>query len=732
MRLKKLIFSSLIASLLLVVGCGQEGDQEADQGATQEPSTPSRAAPARPHSWDPSLADTARLIDVLPDSTLAYIRVPTIWGLLAAPKEGALASALDSEANRETVMALQARIPEVMNEEFGEFGPLISLLLANLRSPLEIAMVGDGLQPLEADLIIEARLALDSVEELNALLGRYTSPQSPFQQLQVASADRPGQLLVGMFPMFYQFDTDRQRVRMVGGMAASPESFERAQGWTGGENSALRQREQTIDDSSRGLMVWADGSRLLPVLEQMGSPDDLAELRELGLLGLEEFALAYGSQSGKARLSLVARGEDGPLWDYGLPAMGPSSVPISGEADFVAGWVLPDYQWIDTVWRALSPDASEQIRQTNSALVEVTGLELREVVDAIAGRWMLIDDQSGTWVVQEPAAPAAWSAMIAGLSERFDITQTEVQRDGHTLRQLSIPGFSVPDMLPEASDPQEQIARFIGERLMAIGSHYHWMEDGQGHRILAVVPQVLRDRIALGSEQSVAGWLDRTGVSHAGASAFAAIQVADAPRRNYYSYLTVLQAMGDVFNTPIDLHAFPSAHELDLPDHGSIGLEMTWSGDTIGLGLVFENHPGDLMFSGAGGLGGLTVVSILAAIAVPAYQDYVQRAASSELLNLAAASKLAINEFYLSEGRLPSADEAAQFSQVFDSGPIERIDYNARLLRLVMTLSPEAGFGDEATLELVPVLQDGQVSRWRCTSPNIDSSALPSECQGTF
>ncbi len=341
-------------------------------------------------------------------------------------------------------------------------------------------------------------------------------------------------------------------------------------------------------------MVWADGTRLMPALEQMASPDDLAELRELGVLGLKEIALAYGSQAGKARLSLVARGEDGPLWDYGLPAIGPSTLPIAGQADYVAGWVVPDYAWIDTVWRALSPDAPNQIKALDGLANETTGLSLADWSNAFAGRWTLIGDGSGTTLVQEPTQPEAWSRLIDGLSERFDVRQSEVESQGRTLRHLIIPGVSVPDMLPEANDLPEQLLRVLAERMMTIGTHVHWMEDGQGRRILATVPQTLRDRIALIGEQDVADWLGRTGVAHDSAAVFGAIEIANAPRRNYYAYLTLLQAMGDALDTDVDLHSFPSAHELGLADHGSIGMEMHYGDGSLGLALVFENYPGDV------------------------------------------------------------------------------------------------------------------------------------------
>ena len=144
--------------------------------------------------------------------------------------------------------------------------------------------------------------------------------------------------------------------------------------------------------------------------------------------------------------------------------------------------------------------------------------------------------------------------------------------------------------------------------------------------MLATVPQVLRDRTLLRGDESVHEWLGRTGVEHRSAALYGAIDVANAPRRNYYGYLSILQALGDMLDTSVDLHAFPCAHELNLADHGSVGVELRYSAGALGLALVFENHPGDVLYSGAGGAGSIAMLAILTAIAVPACQDYVQRA----------------------------------------------------------------------------------------------------------
>jgi type IV pilus assembly protein PilA len=130
-------------------------------------------------------------------------------------------------------------------------------------------------------------------------------------------------------------------------------------------------------------------------------------------------------------------------------------------------------------------------------------------------------------------------------------------------------------------------------------------------------------------------------------------QVAKIPRRSYEAYLAVMQTLADFSAAELDIWAMPTADQLELPERGAMSFSVNVGEPYLSLELAYESYPGEL-FYGSGGFGAAVVVGILAAVAIPAYQDYTIRAQVSEGLNLAADVRAAVAEDFAREGSPPT------------------------------------------------------------------------------
>lgn len=132
----------------------------------------------------------------------------------------------------------------------------------------------------------------------------------------------------------------------------------------------------------------------------------------------------------------------------------------------------------------------------------------------------------------------------------------------------------------------------------------------------------------------------------------------------------------------------------------------------------------------------VAIIGILAAVALPAYQDYTVRAKMSEVVLAASSGKTAISEFYQTNNRMPSANlESAGISDQ-SSKYVNRITI-ARTSDTVavVTAFAQTTVGGGVTTAQGVVLTGtadattGQV-RWECTGAgSIKTKYLPSNCR---
>ena len=119
----------------------------------------------------------------------------------------------------------------------------------------------------------------------------------------------------------------------------------------------------------------------------------------------------------------------------------------------------------------------------------------------------------------------------------------------------------------------------------------------------------------------------------------------------------------------------------------------------------------------------VAIIGILAAVALPAYQDYTVRAKVTEVILAASAPKTTITEATATLGSLPGSASVSVVSQV--SKYVSGVAWNGT----VVTATAQ---GDTAitgsTITLTPTLSNGQVT-WAC-SGTILQKYRPASCQG--
>ncbi|HBC0466997.1 TPA: pilin [Legionella pneumophila subsp. fraseri] len=121
----------------------------------------------------------------------------------------------------------------------------------------------------------------------------------------------------------------------------------------------------------------------------------------------------------------------------------------------------------------------------------------------------------------------------------------------------------------------------------------------------------------------------------------------------------------------------------------------------------------------------VAIIGILAAIAIPAYQDYTIRARVTEGLTLADSAKLAVSETAITNNALPATQAATGYVSPAATPNVASIAIAAGGV-ITITYTAAAGGG---TIVMTPTLQANGDVTWTCTGGTLLAKYRPASCR---
>ncbi|MFG0612552.1 pilin [Delftia tsuruhatensis] len=126
----------------------------------------------------------------------------------------------------------------------------------------------------------------------------------------------------------------------------------------------------------------------------------------------------------------------------------------------------------------------------------------------------------------------------------------------------------------------------------------------------------------------------------------------------------------------------------------------------------------------------LAIFGVLAAIALPNYQNYASRARVTEALNLMAGAKISVTEYRLSRNSWPSNNTDVGLAQPtsIKGSSVQSVQVNGSVITAIMRSLAVPGGG----VVVLKGSNTGDSMTWRCNpsvGTTIQTIFLPSECR---
>ena len=641
----------LVVLSVLLAACSEEPPVDKTVPETVAESTPTvppepKAPPMREvtkaSTPPPSLEPWLRAH--LPPDALAYVRIPSFWGMLGTPKGSMYDRALGSAPYVEAVENIREGFGEnVLPELPADSQFLLQLLILHARSPLEAAVIPPAMAEAPfPDLLFTVALDFADTTALNAFLAQSAQSFPMLQVMQPVDEQGNGVLAISNLPVSIRYSSSDSRLYLYASMVPDFSVLGALLDNSQPSHQKMTAVESKLDASGQGLFVWTDIPRALQMMQTTQPDGSAAMLMALGVGEAQSIGLGVGTTGGIHRMKILL---EMPAVGFRLfvPTMRSKvEFEAAGVPDSVAVFGLPDADDLSSMEQGLvtllDSDQLETYLSGKKKLAERLGFTLEELLDTVGQDFLVVFDEAGQYAALRLQDPERFDAMLQRTVEQFGALHEQREIAGQTIHHVSMRAFT-----KESLDDYDGAADLsaLDKRLLGMPRHLYWVHDGD-YLVASGTPQPLIDRHYILERTPLVTWMaEEQRVDPEGALLLATTRTGGMPTLMYNLNLQLIATLGDLTDQPVDLFEFPSARELGLPDEGAYSLRIASTSTELSAELVFEHNPLELLSVG-GGYGGVMALGVLAAVAVPAYQDYTIRAKVQEGVLLASPARTAL------------------------------------------------------------------------------------------
>ena len=547
----------------------------------------------------------------LPSGAVAYQRIPHPLGLMAIPKGNALDAALGSQANIQNLVSIQQGLIDNLGVELPP-----ARLLENLRSPIEVAVMA---MP-SPSALVTATLSLRTNTEFEAFVAEL-GEHLPVTLTGPLDAEGFGQLAGAPIPIQVRFDEATGRLALFGGLFVDQATFASVIGSANGPSEhPMHLLESQIDASGQGFFTWVDAAQAM----QTGAPfipaEVAARLASSGADQIQALAAGVGVANGKGRLKFLADvGADNP--DRRIPVIRneitATSVGVPAGLGLVSAPSAGEFTRLEALLTAhLPPEGADGWAKARAAFADASGASIEEFLAAVGPELIVVSDRVGDYLALHVRDHALLDSILGRWAEIRGVGIDQRAVGTQTVRYIDVPRvLRLPDAAAEGDSNT-----FAG-LMSQIHNRVYWIVDGD-YMYIARTPQVLVDRIGIGADTGIAGWLEDTQRIDVSSSLLAATGSArNLPRIMYNAYISGMQSFADLVGVEYDVWSMPTANQLGLPDRGTLGATVNLGEPYVSLELSYESHPAEILFAAGGATA--AVAGIVAAVALPRFRSRI-------------------------------------------------------------------------------------------------------------